>query len=94
MSPTLMELLEGSESTLGDPYQERTVWTQLHALKIMMGNAADDTWPSSRLLMGRTGFNEVALEDTFIQGLPQSILSKVYSQTSLPSVWTTGRPLV
>ena len=37
------------------------------------------------MLVGRTSFNEVALEDTFIQGLPQLILSKVYSQTLLPS---------
>src|SRR5882672_4362728 len=37
------------------------------------------------MLAGRTGFNKAALEDTFIRGLPQSILLKVYSQTSLPS---------
>src|SRR5467141_3189970 len=43
-----------------------------------------NTQPSLRLA-GRTGFNEVALEDTFIQGLPQLILFKVYSQMSLPS---------
>ena len=31
------------------------------------------------MLVGRTSFNEVALEHMFIQGLPQSILVKVYS---------------
>jgi len=31
------------------------------------------------------GFNEAALEDTYIGGLPHSILLKVYSQTTLPS---------
>ena len=36
------------------------------------------------MLTGRTGFNEVALKDAFIWGLPQLILSKVYSQKLLP----------
>src|SRR5882672_9716110 len=36
-------------------------------------NAGREDWP-----------NEVALEDAFIRGLPQLILFKVYSQTSLP----------
>src|SRR5882724_6679461 len=31
------------------------------------------------------GFNKAALEDAYVRGLPQSILLKVYSQTSLPS---------
>ena len=35
------------------------------------------------MLTGRTGFNKVALEDIFIWGLPQPILSKVYSLISL-----------
>src|SRR5882724_6867416 len=37
------------------------------------------------MLSGRTSFNKAALEDAYVQGLPQSILLKVYSQTSLPS---------
>jgi len=46
---------------------------------------ADEYMAKFEMLAGRTGFNEVALEDAFIRGLPQSILLKVYSQTSLPS---------
>src|SRR5882672_6062435 len=51
----------------------------------MMGMTADEYMAKFEILVGRTGFNEAALEDAFIQGLPQSILFKVYSQTLLPS---------
>src|SRR5882672_6748255 len=51
----------------------------------MMGMTADEYMAKFEILVGRTGFNEAALEDTSIQGLPQSILFNVYSQTSLPS---------
>ena len=51
---------------------------------MMMGMMADKFTAKFEMLLGRTSFNEVALEDAFIQGLPQPILSKVYSQTSLP----------
>src|SRR5467141_4033260 len=50
-----------------------------------MGMTADEYTAKFEMLARRTGFNEAALEDTFIRGLPQSILLKVYSQTSLPS---------
>src|SRR5882672_3966435 len=58
---------------------------QLHALKMITGMMADEYTANFEMLAGRTGFNEVALEDAFIQGLPQSILFKVYLQTSLLS---------
>jgi len=82
---TLSELLAGIERTFGDPDQERTAHAQLHALKMMMGMMADEYMAKFEMLVGRTSFNEVELEDAFIRGLPQLILSKVYSQTSLPS---------
>jgi len=50
-----------------------------------MGMMADEYTARFEMLAGRTGFNEAALEDAFIQGLPQSILFKVYLQTSLLS---------
>ena len=53
--------------------------------KMTTGMMADEYMAKFKMLSGRTGFNEAALEDTFIWGLPQPILSKVYSQTSLPS---------
>src|SRR5882672_8842214 len=49
------------------------------------GMTADEYTAKFEMLARRTSFNEAALEDTFIRGLPQSILLKVYSQTSLPS---------
>src|SRR5882724_9643902 len=52
---------------------------------MMMGMMADEYMAKFEMLVGRTGFNEAALEDTFIWGLPQPFLSKVYSQTLLPS---------
>jgi len=58
---------------------------QLHTLKMTMGMTADKYMAKLEMLAGRTGFNEVALEDTFIWGLPQLILSKVYSHTLLLS---------
>src|SRR5882672_905270 len=82
---TLAELLAGITRTFGDPDLERTVHAQLHALKMTMGMMADEYTARFEMLAGRTGFNEEALEDTFIRHLPQSILFKVYSQTSLPS---------
>jgi len=59
--------------------------TQLHALKMMPGMTAEEYMANFEMLAGRTSFNEAALEDAYVQGLPQSILLKVYSQTSLLS---------
>ena len=44
------------------------------------------------MLVGWTGFNDEALEDTYIQGLPNSILQKVFAQVTLPKgldAWKT-----
>src|SRR5882724_13473978 len=59
--------------------------SQLHTLKMTTGMMADEYTAKFEMLADRTGFNDAALEDAFIQGLPQSILFKVYPQTSLPS---------
>src|SRR5882724_4285655 len=58
---------------------------QLHALKMTMGMMADKYMARFEMLADRTGFNNAALEDAFIRGLPQSILFKVYLKTSLLS---------
>ena len=52
---------------------------------MMASMIADKYKANFEMLTPRMGFNETTLEETFIQGLPQSILSKVYSQTSLLS---------
>src|SRR5882672_8421280 len=81
---TLAELLAGIMRTFGDPNRERMARAQLHTLKMTTGMTTDEYTAKFEMLAGRTGFNEAALEDAFIRGLPQSILLKVYSQTSLP----------
>src|SRR5882724_5618471 len=81
---TLMELLASIERT-SDPDQESTAHTQLHALRMTLGMMAEEYMASFEMLATRTGFKKAALEDMYIHGLPQVILLKVYSQTSLPS---------
>src|SRR5882724_692168 len=78
MFATLAKLLSSIEKTFGDPDRVRTAHSQLHALKMTMGMTADEYTAKFEMLADRTGFNNAALEDTFIQGLPQSILFKVY----------------
>ena len=46
--------------------------TQLHALKMTPGMTTEEYMANFEMLTGRTGFNEAALEDAYIQGLPQS----------------------
>ena len=44
------------------------------------------------MLAGRTSFNDEALEDAYIRGLPTSILQKVFAQVTLPKgldAWKT-----
>src|SRR5882724_12537943 len=85
MLNTLKGLLKSIEKTFGDSDRERMACTQLHALKMMRGMTAEEYMANFEMLTRRTGFNEAALEDAYIQGLPQSILLKVYSQKSLLS---------
>src|SRR5882724_6353490 len=82
---TLAELLALIERTFSDPDRERTTHSQLHALKVTPGMMAEEYMASFKMLTAWTGFNKAALKDTYIHGLPQVILLKVYSQTSLPS---------
>ena len=81
---TLAELLALIKRTFGNPDWERTACTQLHALRMTPGMTAEEYMASFKMLTTWTSFNEAALEDTCICGLPQVILLKVYSQTSLP----------
>src|SRR5882724_8993120 len=81
---TLAELLASIERTFGDPEWERTACTQLHALRMTLGMTAEEYMASFEMLSTWTSFNKAALKDMYICGLPQVILLKVYSQTSLP----------
>src|SRR5882724_1552139 len=82
---TLEALLMSIEKTFGDLDRERMACTQLHTLKMIPGMTAEEYMANFEMLTRRTGFNEAALEDAYVQGFHQSILLKVYSQTSLPS---------
>ena len=56
------------------------------------GTMAEDYTAQFKMLVGWTGFNNEALEDTYIQGLPNSILQKVFAQVTLPKgldAWKT-----
>jgi len=82
---TLEGLLTFIEKTFRDLDRERMACTQLHALKMTPGMTAEEYMANFKMLARWTGFNEAALEDAYVQRLPQYILLKVYSQTSLPS---------
>ena len=46
------------------------------------------------MLTGQTGFNDEALEDAYIQGLPNSILQKVFAQVTLPKGLGTWKMVI
>ena len=58
---------------------------QLHTLKMMVGMMAEEYTAKLEILAGRTRFNNTALENAYVQGLPHSILLKVYSNIMLLS---------
>src|SRR5882724_2344012 len=82
---TLEGLLASIERTFSDPDKERTAHAQLHTIRMKPGMTAEEYTANFEMISGRTGFNDTTLEDAYVRGLPQSILLKVYSQTSLPS---------
>ena len=49
-----------------------------------LGMMAEEYMASFKMLATQNGFNKAAFKDMYICGLPQVILLKVYSQTSLP----------
>ena len=50
-----------------------------------LGTTAEDYTAQFEILAGRTGFNDAALEDIYIWGLPNSILWKIFTQVTLPN---------
>ena len=89
---TLDVFLESVEKTFGDPDQAWTARAQLHELKMTPGTTAEDYMAQFEMLMGRTSFNDAALEDIYIWGLPNSILQKIFAQVTLPNslaAWKT-----
>jgi len=81
---TLDKLLVCVERTFGDLDQVRTAHMKLHELKMAQGITAEDYTSQFEMLTGRTRFNNAVLADAYIWGLPNSILQKVFTQTTLP----------
>ena len=57
------------------------------------GTTAEDYTARFEMLAGRTGFNDTALEDIYVQGLPNLILQKIFAQVTLPNglaAWKTA----
>ena len=67
---TLDIFLESVEKTFGDLDQAWMAHAQLHELKMTPGTTADDYMAQFEMLVGRTGFNDVALEDIYIHSGP------------------------
>ena len=82
---TLDIFLENIEKTFRDPDWAWTACTQLHELKITPGTMAEDYTAQFKMLTGRTSFNNAALKDIYIRGLPNSILPKIFAQVTLPN---------
>jgi len=82
---TLEGLLASVKRTFGDPDKERTAHAQLHALRMTPGMTAKEYTANFEMISGRSSFNDATLEDTYVQGLPQSILLKGLLPTSLLS---------
>ena len=89
---TLDIFLESVEKTFGDPDQAQMARTQLHELKMTPGTTAEDYTAQFKMLAGRTSFNNTALEDIYVWGLPNSILQKIFTQVTIPNslaAWKT-----
>ena len=82
---TLDIFLGSVEKTFRDLDRARTAHAQLHELKMAPGTTAEDYTAWFEMLAGRTGFNNAALEDIYIRGLPNSILQKIFTQVTLPN---------
>ena len=89
---TLDIFLDSVEKMFGDPDRAQTARTQLHELKMAPGTMAEDYMARFEMLVGRTGFNDAALEDIYVWGLPNPILQKIFTQVTLPNgleAWKT-----
>ena len=82
---TLDIFLESIKKTFGDLDQAWMARPQLHELKMTPKTMAEDYTAQFEMFAGRTSFNDAALEDIYIQGLPNSILQNIFTQVTLPN---------
>src|SRR5882724_4168383 len=64
---TLEGLLTSIERTFGNLDKERMACAQLHALRMTPGMTAEEYTTNFEMISGRTGFNDTALEDTYVR---------------------------
>ena len=81
---TLDIFLENIERAFRDLDRACMAHAQLHELKMVPDIVAEDYTAQFEMLAGRTGFNNTMLEDIYMQGLPNSILPKIFTQVTLP----------
>ena len=84
--------LESVEKTFRDLDWAQMAHAQLHELKMTLDTTAEDYMAQFEMLTGRTSFNNTALKDIYVQGLPNSILQKIFTQVTLPNglaAWKT-----
>ena len=67
------------EDAFGDPDLSRTAHAKLHDLKMTSNMSADEYTAQFKILSGRTGFNDAALEDAYACGLPPTIFDKIHA---------------
>ena len=77
--------LESAEKTFRDLDWAWTAHAQLHELKMTTSTTAEDYMARFEMLAGRTSFNDAALEDIYVRGLPNLILQKIFAQVTLPN---------
>ena len=87
---TLDIFLENVEQTFGDPDRAQTACAQLHELTMTPRTTAEDYTARFEMLASQTGFNDAALEDIYVRGLPNSILQKIFTQVTLPRAQRLG----
>jgi len=63
---TLEGLLTSIKRTFGNPDKERTAHAQLHTLRMTPGMTTEEYMANFEMISGRTGFNDTALEDTYV----------------------------
>ena len=78
------EFVRWVEDAFGDPDRMQTARTKLHNLRMIVGMSADEYTAQFKILAGRTGFNDKALEDAYAHGLQPAILDKIHAQPALP----------
>ena len=55
---------------------------------------AEDYTARFKMLTCRTSFNDAALKDIYVRGLPNSILQKIFTEVTLPNGLTAWKMVI